>query len=261
LVDTHTHICDPSFDPDRTDVISRAKAAGVDMIIAVGESLSDAKRNLKLASTYTELKPAAGLYPTHLDSDDVDAMIDFIRNQRDRLVAIGEVGLDYWVVKNNADREIQREIFKKFIDLSIELDLPLNVHSRSAGRHVVALLIEQGALKVQLHAFDGKASAAMPAVEAGYVFSIPPSVVRSRQKQKLVKQLPLSSLIIETDSPVLGPTANTRNEPANAIIALNAIAEIKNVRNEKMMGIINDNTHRLYGNLLKSQDMIKRVLK
>ncbi len=257
LVDTHAHICDPAFDPDRAEVISTAKAAGIAEIVAVSETLSDAKRNLELASTHTELKPAAGLYPTYLNLDDADAMIDFIRNQRHRLVAIGEVGLDYWVVKNEADRETQREIFKKFIDLSLELDLPLNIHSRSAGRHVVALLLERGARNVQLHAFDGKASAAMPAVEAGYFFSIPPSVVRSRQKQKLVKQLPLSSLIIETDSPVLGPTANMRNEPANAVIALNAIADIKNVRNEKIMGAINDNTHRLYGNLLHYRDMIQ----
>ena len=250
LVDTHAHICDPVFDPDRAEVILRAKAAGVAAIVAVSETLSDVKRNLKLALTHPELKPAAGLYPTQLNLDDADAMIDLIRNQRDRLAAIGEVGLDYWVVKNEADRETQREIFKKFIDLSLELGLPLNVHSRSAGRHVVTLLVEQGAREAQLHAFDGKASSAMPAVEAGYFFSIPPSVVRSRQKQKLVKQLPLSSLIIETDSPVLGPTVNMRNEPANAIIALNAIADIKKVRIEKIIETISDNTHRLYSNLI-----------
>ena len=103
-----------------------------------------------------------------------------------------------------------RGIFSGFIDLALELDLPLNVHSRSAGRHTVRLLLERGARKVLLHAFDGKASSALAAVEAGYFFSIPPSVVRSRQKQKLLKQLPVSCLLVETDSPVLGPFKRTK---------------------------------------------------
>ena len=176
-------------------------------------------------------------------------MIDFIRKEQKKLVAIGEVGLDYWVIKDETAKETQRGIFGQFIDLSLELDLPLNVHSRSAGRHAVAMLIERGAQKVQLHAFDGRAGAAMPAVEAGYFFSIPPSAIRSRQKQKLVKQLPLSCLLIETDSPVLGPAANERNEPANLIISLNAIAEIKNVPKEQIMEIVTYNTQYLYGDL------------
>ena len=161
------------------------------------------------------VKPAAGLYPTFLDCDQAEKMHAFIRSHRAQLAAIGEVGLDHWAVKEETDRELQREIFKNFIRLSQELGLPLNVHSRSAGRHVVAMLLEEGATRVQLHAFDGKASAALPAVEAGYFFSIPPSVVRSRQKQKLVKQLPLTCLLVETDSPVLGPEPGVRNEPAN----------------------------------------------
>ena len=86
---------------------------------------------------------------------------------------------------------------------------------------------------MQLHAFDGKASAALPAVEAGYFFSIPPSVVRSRQKQKLVKQLPLTCLLVETDSPVLGPEPGVRNEPANLPLAIRAIAEIKSLPNHR----------------------------
>ncbi len=136
-----------------------------------------------------------------------------------------------------------------FIDLSLEIDLPLNVHSRSAGRHAVAMLLERNAHKVQLHAFDGKASAAMPAVESGCFFSIPPSVVRSRQKQKLVKQLPLSCLLIETDSPVLGPSPGDRNEPANAAVVIRAISEIKGIAEEEVIETVADNTHRLYGDL------------
>jgi len=249
IVDAHAHLCDPVFDTDRPAVIKRAQAAGVGTIIAVSENLSDAKRNIELATNHPELKPAAGLYPTYIDLNKAKAMISFIRNERNKLVSIGEVGLDYWAVKEGSEKELQREIFISFVCLALELDLPLNVHSRSAGHHAIALLLEHNAKKVQLHAFDGKASTALPAVEAGFFFSIPPSIVRSRQKQKLVKQLPLSCLLVETDSPVLGPSPDERNEPANAVISLNAIAEIKNISKDAVMETVFDNTCRLFGNL------------
>jgi TatD DNase family protein len=249
LVDVHAHICDPGFDKDRAEVLERARKSGVDAIIAVGENLADARQNLKLAKKYPMLKPAAGLYPTHLDLNQAAEMAHFIRQKFSRLAAIGEVGLDYWVVKEAPDRELQREILKGFIELSQELNLPLNIHSRSAGRHAIALLLENTAVRVQMHAFDGKAGAALPAVEAGYFFSIPPSVVRSRQKQKLVKQLPLSCLLVETDSPVLGPTPQERNEPANILHSIKAIAELKDVAEEEVIAAVSENTEKLYGKL------------
>lgn len=249
LVDTHAHICDPSFDEDRDAVLERARKAGVKAIIAVGEDLADARKNVALAKKYPILKPAAGLYPTHLDLKQAHQMADFLRDNNSCIVAIGEVGLDYWVVKEDSQKALQREILKIFIDLSKELNLPLNIHSRSAGRHAIALLLENDAARVQMHAFDGKAGAALSAVEAGYLFSIPPSVVRSRQKQKLVKRLPLSSLLIETDSPVLGPIPNERNEPANIWQSIKVIAELKDVSEEEVIVAVSQNTERLYGKL------------
>ncbi len=246
LVDTHAHICDASFDHDRSEVLAGAREAGVQAIVAVGEDLSDARRNLELAETYPMLKPAAGLYPTHLDIDQADEMRSFVRQNHHRLAAIGEVGLDYWVVKETSAKAVQQHIFMMFIELSKELKLPLNVHSRSAGRHAVALLLEHDARLVQMHAFDGKAASALPAVEAGYFFSIPPSVVRSRQKQKLVKRLPLSCLLVESDSPVLGPEPKVRNEPANVAMAIQAIAQIKSLAEEHVCAAVFENTMRLY---------------
>ena len=249
IVDTHAHICDPAFDGDRSEVLEKAGAAGVGAVIAVGEDLRDARRNMDLTAKHPILRPAAGLYPTILDRAKAEEMHGFIRNKRAKLVAVGEVGLDYWVVKEESGKELQKEIFKGFINLAKELDLPLNVHSRSAGRHAVALLLECNAAKVQMHAFDGKASAALPALEAGYFFSIPPSVVRSRQKQKLVKILPLSHILVESDSPVLGPDPNRRNEPANVPISIRAIAELKNISDHDVMEAVSENTHKLYGNI------------
>ncbi len=251
IVDTHTHICDSSFDPDRMDVLERAAEAGIGAIIALGEDMADARRNIELAEKHPMIHPAAGLYPTILDLDQAQQMQSFVRKERCKLVAIGEVGLDFWAVKEEPQKELQKEILKGFISLSQELDLPLNVHSRSAGRHAVALLLENGAARVQMHAFDGKASAALPAVEAGFYFSIPPSVVRSRQKQKLVKHLSLSCLLVETDSPVLGPDPDKRNEPANITVSIKAIAELKNIREGEVIEAVAENAKLLYGNILK----------
>jgi TatD DNase family protein len=245
--DTHAHLCDPVFDPDLEIVLERAQTAGISAIIAVGENLADAEKNLVLAARHPMVRPAAGLYPTHLDLELAAKMRAFILSHKDELVAIGEVGLDYWMVKEESGREIQREIFRGFIGQSKELALPLNVHSRSAGRHAVDVLLECAAGKVQLHAFDGKLSAAMPGVEAGFFFSVPPSIIRSEQKQKLVRKLPLSALLIETDSPVLGPVPQERNEPANALIAAKVIAELRGITVDEVVESVAENTSRLYG--------------
>ena len=246
LTDTHAHICDEIFDADRADVIARARRSGIQTIIAVGEDLADGKKNIVLARKFPILKPAAGLYPTHLDPMAADEMEVFIRTYHSQLWAIGEVGLDFWVVKADADRALQKDIFARFIALAIELDLPLNVHSRSAGRHALDLLIRGGARRVQIHAFDGKFATARPALEAGFFFSVPPSIVRSRQKQKLVKHLPLNCLLVETDSPVLGPDPKIRNEPANLSMAVKAIADIKDIPEKQVVEAVVANTRSLY---------------
>ena len=251
LVDCHAHLADEVFDVDREQVLERARSAGVRRVVAVGETLADAGRNLDLARKHEAILPAAGLYPTYLDLDACEQLERLIRARHEELVAIGEVGLDHWKVKEPEQREIQREILLRQIRLAGELDLPLNIHSRSAGRHVVALLLEQGASRVQLHAFDGRPATALPAVEAGYYFSIPPSIVRSRQKQKLVKRLPLSCLLLETDSPVLSAVPGERNEPSQVRVALSAIAELKGLAEDEVAEAVTANSYRLYGTALQ----------
>ncbi len=251
LIDTHTHLCDAVFDADREEVLRRAQDVGVGAIVAVGETLTDAKRNLQLARQFAgSVFAAAGLFPTYLDLAEAEALIAWIREHQRQLVAIGEVGLDLWKVQEPAERDLQREIFCRFIDLSLELDLPLNVHSRAAGRQTIELLLDRGATRVQLHAFDGRAAKALPAVEAGYFFSVPPSVVRSPQKQKLVRRLPMDSLLVETDSPVLGPLPAERNEPANLPLSVRAIAELKDLPIPEVTTAVTGNSIRLYGRQL-----------
>lgn len=260
IIDTHTHLYDQVFRNDRAVVISDARKRGVQGIISVSENLNDAKINLGLAKVHPEIMPAAGLYPGIIDPEQAEQIEAFIVKHARKLVAIGEVGLDRWIVKDEEQLELQRLIFTRFAQLSEELELPLNVHSRSAGRHAIDVLIETNAKKVQMHAFDGKASYALKAVEAGYFFSIPPSIVRSRQKQKLVKQLPLSSLLLETDSPVLGPEPENRNVPANVTLSAEAIAQIKDVSVEEVFVTTWENTVRLYGETKAFQNLLRQVV-
>ena len=247
LVDTHAHLCSSDFDIDRGEVLARAEDTGVCAVVSVSENLEDVRKNYELAQRYPIVKPAAGLYPGNIDPVERGRMLELVRSSGSEFLAIGEVGLDFWIAKEDAERELQRTVFREYIAIAGVLDLPLNVHSRSAGRYAVEMLLEGNAKKVQLHAFDGKFSAARPAVEAGYFFSIPPSIVRSPQKQKLVRSLPLSCLLLESDSPVLGPDPQIRNEPANILVAAGAIAEIKQVSVEVILEAVWENTCRLYG--------------
>jgi TatD DNase family protein len=246
LFDAHAHLAAPEFAADLPAVLARAAAAGVSGIVAVGETLADAERTLALARQFPVVKPAAGLYPTVLDEGAAQQMLDFIRAHADRLVAIGEVGLDRWAVKEEAGWHLQARLLAECAALASALDLPLNVHSRSAGRHAIALLAASGARRVLLHAFDGKAATAADGVRAGFFFSIPPSVVRSPQKQKLVRQLPLEHLLLETDSPVLGPDPGMRNEPANLTVARDAVAALKGISPAEVARITTANAARLF---------------
>ncbi|MEG3641302.1 TatD family hydrolase [Magnetococcus sp. PR-3] len=246
LIDTHAHLCDDRFDADREAVLARATEAGLSTIVAVSETLADAQRNLELCATYPLLQPACGLYPDHADLDQADQMITFMTEHQSRWVAIGEVGLDYMLAKEEPQRAIQREVLVRFAQLAKAWDLPLNCHSRSAGKPVIELLLEQDAKKVQMHAYHGPHKPALKAVEAGWYFSIPPSVVRSGQMRELVAKLPLSCLLLESDSPVLGPEPDQRNEPANIAQSLPVIAEVKGISQAQLREVVWENTQKLY---------------
>lgn len=246
LVDVHAHLYGEAFSEDMEEVLQRAGEAGVVRILAVSESLADAEEILNLARCHPMVRPCAGLHPEMAEEGEMEEMACFIREHKDEIVAIGEVGLDYWVAREERAREMQHRALARQVVLARELDLPLNVHSRSAGRQAISFLREHGAQGVLLHAFDGRWSAAMEGIQAGYFFSIPPSVVRSPQKQKLLRHLPLERILLESDSPVLGPVAGQRNEPANLRVACREVARIKGVTEEEVARITTENARRLF---------------
>ncbi|XP_021246071.1 feline leukemia virus subgroup C receptor-related protein 1-like isoform X2 [Numida meleagris] len=215
-VDCHCHLSAPCFQPDVAAVVRAARQAAVAALVTVTERAGEFRSVLELSDRFPGfVLPCLGVHPVQEVSPeeqrsvtlkDLDGALPLIELYKDKLVAIGEVGLDFTprFASTDEQKEGQRRVLIKQVELARRLDLPLNVHSRSAGRPTINLLKEQGASKVLLHAFDGKPSVAMEGVKAGYFFSIPPSIIRSDQ-QKLVKLLPLESICLETDSPALGP--------------------------------------------------------
>lgn len=254
MIDCHAHLACSDFDEDRDQVIERARRAGVERILVVGEDREDDIRVLEVCGRHGDLlSPCVGLHPDRFAEDRdapsdaaIQAVASLARTHRAQLAAIGEVGLDYWYVKSAERRLRQRACLEFMAELAQDLALPLNVHSRSAGHQTLDLLMACGAKRVLMHAFDGKAGYAVRAAEQhGYLFSIPPSLVRSSQKQKLVRLLPLEALALESDSPVLGPEPLVRNEPANLAHAVRCMAALKGVSEARVREVTTANANRL----------------
>lgn len=202
--------------------------SGIEVIVTSSLSLPDLKKALDVAKIYKNVKVAAGFNPLNLSIEDAEELAHEVKRVRSEIVAVGEVGLDYFSVRGQ-DREKQVEIFRFWINVASELKLPLIVHSRSAGKYALEVLMREGYDRVLMHAFDGSSGWALKGASKGFLFSIPPSIVRSQQKIKLVKAIPIDCLAVESDAPVLGPEATTRNEPSNVIVAATKIAEIKKI--------------------------------
>lgn len=261
-VDCHCHLGDSEFDQDLEDVIKKAKQNDVFGILVVSINTSEFEKIIQMAKSYPDiLLPCLGVHPVQEEEgeqrcaklQDVEEALPLIEKYKDEIAAIGEIGLDFQprICKLPEDKDVQKEVLRKQVEIANKYDLPVNVHSRSAGRPTIAALKEFGAEKVLLHAFDGRPSVAMEGVKAGYYFSIPPSIVRSEQKQKLVKQLPLENMLLETDSPALGPEKGVRNVPSNIRLSCDYIASIKKIDSTEVRRVTMQNALKLFPKLTR----------
>ncbi|TRY83528.1 hypothetical protein DNTS_016244 [Danionella cerebrum] len=190
-IDCHCHISADDFDSDIGDVIEDSKRAGLVALLAVAEHAGEFEKIIQLSQRFPGfIMPCLGVHPVQdpgqprgASLEDLDAALPLIDKHKDHIVAIGEVGLDFTprVVNNDAGKDSQRKVLIRQAEIAKQLNLPLNVHSRSAGRPTIHLLKQLGVENALLHAFDGKPSVAMEGVKAGYFFSIPPSIIRSDQ--------------------------------------------------------------------------------
>ncbi|MBI5390089.1 TatD family hydrolase [Candidatus Woesearchaeota archaeon] len=245
LIDVHAHLDAQQFEHDVADVVQRAKVAGLVYALNNGLTPVSNRATLALAKQYPLIKPALGLYPTmnlDLTKQEIAAELSFIRKSKP--YCIGEIGLDYMDASRKSE---QQTLFKQMLDLAEELHLPVCIHSRKAEEDCIEMLAASKLKKVILHCFTGKLALAKKAINLGFSFSIPPNIVHSSQFQELVKIVPLSQLLTETDSPYLGPVKGERNEPKNVLFAVQKIADIKAMEAEEVAKIIFMNGQRMFG--------------
>jgi TatD DNase family protein len=244
LVDTHCHLQEPEFELDREDVIERARRERI-LIISSATSPETWAGCLQTAKSHPNVFASVGLDPVLYEH--TTSSIEFIKAHQHEIVAIGEVGVDHYRTTDHEKRKEQEEAFSRFIETASLLRMPIQIHSRSAGKTALDILARSNAQRVHMHAFDGKASLAREASrDLGYYFSVPTSVVRSPQKRKLVKAVEYERLLVETDSPVLGPDLGLRNEPTNVRLAVREVASILGRDEEEVKSTILENTLRLY---------------
>ena len=251
LVDVHSHIHFPDFDNDRDLVLNRARAVGVVAIITSTLRYIEIFKALKIVEKHPNFVfLSIGLDPMIFDPLEIRRVMEFIRSNSEALVAIGEVGFDYFLVRSNVLREVQKQNFIEWIALASELDLPVVVHSRRAGKVAVNILSKLNYPRVILHAFDGSVDDIQKAKKLGVYFSIPPSLTYSKQKQRLVELLDLDEILLESDAPLLGPLRGLRNEPSNITRVVKEIAKIKEESVFEVASTILRNVKMLFGDKL-----------
>jgi len=248
LIDVHCHLDDESFSRDLDEVIKNAKNTGLIKIVTSALNFNSLTKSLQIKEKYNDIiEITLGLDYSILDENQVNEITDWIVKNKDKIIGIGEVGLDYFIFRNEKQKEIQKRIFKHWINLAMELNLPLIVHSRDAGKDAIRILIDSGIEKVIMHAFNGSLGYAIEGAKKGFYFSIPPSIVRSEQKQILVKHLSLDNLLLESDAPVLGPERNVRNAPSNVIVSAGLISQIKKVPLVEVANKTTQNAIKIFG--------------
>jgi len=229
VIDAHCHVdSDMYSDEERYNVINRAIRYKVRMI-TVPLSMNERKRALELKRKYQDwIDIVTGTHP--LIDEDIESVIKFINEHQDLIVGIGEVGLDF-KPPNNSFESMEKQVkkFEKFIDLAKEIDKPLVVHSRSAGRQSIDVLIRKNAERVLMHAFSGNVKYVRKGLEAGFYFSVPPTSYGNTQKINLIKTVPLDQMMLETDSPVLSPIKDVKNEPLNVLFSAYIVSKIKDI--------------------------------
>ena len=285
LIDVHAHLEHTRFKKDLDKVILRFKKAGGEFIIESGVNPATNRVALEIAEKYDCVKVSFGLYPIdalaqeikNSESDgflrsikefDVDEELDWIEENADKCVAIGEIGLDYnWSPRDDPGgpnefqtegmrghasqvpslKAKQKEVFRKVLKLAKKMDKPVVIHSRKAEEDAINILEEGEMEKVVMHCFNGKKSLIRRCVENGWFLSVPPVITRLQHFITLVEIVPLEQLLTETDSPYLSPVARERNEPVNVAVTIKRIAEIKGLSEENVAGQVFNNASNLFG--------------
>jgi TatD DNase family protein len=252
LVDSHCHIDMPQFDHDREEVVARARAAGLVEMLVVGGVDENAghRRALEIAESF-DLPATAGVHPHEARLAD-ERVYDELRGlaSEGRIVAIGEVGLDFHY--DHSPREAQREAFRRQVRLAREVGLPIVVHTREADAETVEILEGEGAAEAGgvIHCFTGGLELARRALDMGFLISFSGVVAfpRSEVIQQVAREVPDDRLLVETDAPYLAPPPHRgkRNEPAFVVEVARKVAELRGATPDAVGSLACGNYARLF---------------
>lgn len=251
LIDTHAHLSLPQFDQDREAVIKRARDAGIKHIITVGTEAEDCRKAVALAHEHDFISAAVAVHPHDaktITAETYTLLREFASDKN--VVAIGEIGLDFY--RNISPREIQIRRFREQLNLAREVSLPVIIHDREAHQEVVKILQEEKAETVGgvIHCFSGDWEMAKACLDLGFYLSIPGTVTykKSDEYRKLVRELPLDRILVETDCPFLTPHPfrGKRNEPAHVRYVAETVALIKGMTQEELATITSQNAQNLF---------------
>lgn len=233
LFDTHAHLDDPKFKNDLEDVIARAREAGVESMISVGADLPSSRRTIDIAEAHKGIYAAVGLHP-HDAAEFTEEHVDQLAKMcsREKVVAVGEIGLDYY--RDHSPREAQKGVFRRMLEIALEVNLPVIVHNRDAADDCLNIMNEfRGQIRGVAHCFSGNQAVADRFLDLGFYISFSGTVTFPKTKElaEVACIVPNDRILIETDCPYLAPQQQRgrRNEPAFVRYVAEKISELRGI--------------------------------
>lgn len=234
MIDTHCHLVYENADPE--PAIAKARKV-LDAVITCGYP-RDYDKNIKVVERYKGFVfLTLGLHPIDIKdmtADEVDKYMDFMRNQKENILAIGEVGLDFHWFPGEEENKRFKEVFSRCLRLARELGKPVVLHTRKAEQECFDMVVSHGIKNAVFHCYSGGMTLARQIIDSGFLISLSTNIDRSKNTRKIAKSFPLDMLLTETDSPFLSPMPGQKNEPVNVKLVVEKIAELRGMNVEEV---------------------------
>ena len=248
IIDTHTHIYDEQFQEDFDDVMKNIKEQ-MEGIVSIGFDMESSLKSIELANKYDFVHAVIGIHPVDIKkyNTEIDKELERLALSEKKVVAIGEIGLDYHWMEDS--EEVQKEGFRRQIELAERVKLPIVIHTREALQDTLDILKEYPGAGGILHCYPGSFQAAKPFLDRYYI-GVGGTVTfkNNRKTKELVKELPLDRIVLETDCPYLTPVPfrGKRNNPVYTSYVAEEIARIKEISTEEVIEVTTENAKKIY---------------
>ena len=250
IFDTHAHYDSSAFNPDREAVLAALPEAGVALVVDPGCDLPTSRAALALAEQFPHVYAAVGIHPEDC-AGYTDADLDALRQlcRHDKAVAIGEIGLDYYWAEN-PPREFQQQVFRRQLELALELDMPVIIHDREAHGDCLAIVKEYPGLRGVFHCFSGSPEMAAELLKRGWYlgFDGPITYKNAKRAPEVAAMTPLDRILVETDSPYMTPVPfrGKRNDSTHVHLVAETIAQLRDMDPEEVARITLENGKRFF---------------